>query len=94
MGSGLRGPDIRPGLANGKSVVPFLFLFGLWIGNFCVLDLGQILIHKILLFPGDDCVSSEYVEDDRVGKIYGQSLINSVRETIHKSACHVNINNV
>lgn len=49
---------------------------------------------KYSVFPGDDCVSTEYVEDDRVGKIYGQALINSVRETIHKSGCQININNV
>ena len=42
------------------------------------------------IISGDDCVNSnEYVEDDRVGKIYGQTLINNVRDTIQKSGCKI-----
>ena len=49
-----------------------------------------ILGYKIfseIFFSGDDCVSTEYVEDERVGKIYGNTLINAVRDVIHKSQC-------
>jgi len=50
---------------------------------------GLLHHYRVCEFGGDDCVSTEYVEDDRVGKIYGQTLINSVRDTIHKSGCHL-----
>jgi len=51
---------------------------------------GILHHYRVCEFGGDDCVNSnEYVEDDRVGKIYGQTLINNVRETIQKSGCKI-----
>ena len=36
---------------------------------------------------GDDCVTAEYVEEDRVGRIYGRALLHAVRDTRQRAAC-------
>ena len=40
---------------------------------------------------GDDCVSTEYVVEDRVPRLYGEKLRQNVIDTIKASKCNINI---
>ena len=49
------------------------------------------MIQKIFCISGDDCVSTEYVEEARVPKLYGERLRQNVIDTIESSNCKINM---
>lgn len=43
--------------------------------------------YRVCEFGGDSCVQTDWVEEDRVPRLYGQQLLDRVRERIETSGC-------